>query len=38
MIFFFLLEPIFETEEFTDLVDYILNPAPNPPCKYRASN
>jgi len=30
----FFVEPIFETEEFTDLVDYILNPVPNPPCKY----
>ncbi len=33
MISFFFVEPIFETEEFTDLVDYILNPVPNPPCK-----
>ena len=32
--FFFFVEPIFETEEFTDLVDYILNPVPNPPCEY----
>jgi hypothetical protein len=30
---FFFLEPIFGNDEFTDLVDYILNPVPNPPCK-----
>lgn len=36
--FLFLLEPIFGTDEFTDLVDYILNPAPNPPCKCRRSD
>jgi len=29
----FFLEPIFGNDEFTDLVDYILNPVPNPPCK-----
>ncbi len=29
---FIFIEPIFGTEEFTDLVDYILNPVPNPPC------
>jgi len=32
-LFFFFLEPIFGNDEFTDLVDYILNPVPNPPCK-----
>ncbi|CAF3632421.1 unnamed protein product [Rotaria socialis] len=26
------MQPIFGNEEFTDLVDYILNPVPNPPC------
>ncbi|CAF0944406.1 unnamed protein product [Adineta steineri] len=26
------MQPIFGNEEFIDLVDYILNPAPNPPC------
>lgn len=29
----FFIEPIFGNDEFTDLVDYILNPVPNPPCK-----